>query len=249
MPRCKKYIFSICLLALILVNTQFAKSHTEVDGPFLDCHGSSSGGVTYGENVEEHNVDINICYDEEDWEELERNFSRNSKINLSYHTTLRNEAEEIILPESEIIDPANIDWTTRDMGFKEIEDIERENASNFGDVDHEEEDCETAENETWAEEGNGDEEEHDQIEMEDLPLVDIFVNYNDSVSESDKSEASDELEEWVETIRRVVDEENGSIEVETDAKFLHNAKNGRSNGNNDNEHNKVFQSCKVIFGD
>src|SRR4030067_241429 len=92
----------------------------------------------------------------------------------------------------------------------------------------------------------GEEAEFDQVEFEDIELLDIFVNFNDAVLEADKPEATNELEEWVETINTVVNE-GGSLEAEVDVKLLHNAQGGNPNGAQGNEHHKVFDSCETIF--
>jgi len=234
----KLSLFIAVFFSVFLINIGVSRSHVEPEdpsgGPFIECEELNlSGGV-----VEEYDFDFNVCYETGLWEEVDG--IKNNKMTLSYHNTLRNANEEVILPDSEVIDPANIEWTTRDMGYNDLDRIEEEVTPLFGEVDFRPDQCGIA---SFPREGE--EAEFDQVEFEDIELLDIFVNFNDAVLEADKPEATNELEEWVETINTVVSE-GGSLEAEVDVKFLHNAQGGNPNGAQGNEHHKVFDSCETI---
>ncbi|NIP39568.1 MAG: hypothetical protein GWO07_14700 [Candidatus Dadabacteria bacterium] len=98
-------------------------------------------------------------------------------MNFSYHTTLRDGEENIIFPELEVIDPANKDWTTRDMGFRSLEGMEEEETIfNSADVEVGTNTCDTNENESFEESGRESEgEEFNQLEIENVKLFDILL--------------------------------------------------------------------------
>ena len=240
----KLSLFIAVFFSVFLINIGVSRSHVEPEdpsgGPFIECEELNlSGGV-----VEEYDFDFNVCYEEDLWETVDD--IKNNKMTLSYHNTLRNANEEVILPDSEIIDPDNIEWTTRDMGYNDLDRIEEEVTPLFGEVNFSPGQCDVDSFEESSR--SAEEEEFDQVEFEDIELLDIFVNFNDAVLEADKPEATNELEEWVETINTVVNE-GGSLEAEVDVKLLHNAQGGNPNGAQGNEHHKVFDSCETIFFD
>ena len=240
-------LFVAVFFWVFLIDVGVSRAHVESEdpfgGPFIECEQLSFAGA---DGVEEYEIDIDVCYETNQWEEVDS--IKNNKMNLSYHNTLRNAEEEIIFPDSDIIDPANIDWTTRDMGFNDLDRIEEGEQGNFGEefsVEFSEGQCDEEVESFQESDRVGEESEFVQVEFETMKLVDIFVNFNDDVAEGDKAEATNELEEWVETIRTVTGE-GGTLEAEVDVKFLHNARGGNPNGAQGNEHHKVFDSCDLI---
>ncbi|HEY4755954.1 MAG TPA: hypothetical protein VIH28_07875 [Ignavibacteriaceae bacterium] len=238
----KTSLFVVFLFSVFFISFGVSRAHVEPEdpfgGPFIHCEGLNLSG-----DVEDYDLDIDVCYETGLWEEVDS--IRGNKMILSYHNTLRNANEEVILPDSEIIDPANIEYTTKDMGYNDLDLIEEEVTPLFGGANFTDGQCDL---ETFNESSrSGEEAEFVQVEFEAGELLDIFVNFNDAVLEADKDEATSELEEWVDTIRTVVLEEGGSLEVEVDVKFLHNARGGNPNGAQGNEHHKVFDSCGFPF--
>jgi len=96
----KLSLFIAVFFSVFLINIGVSRSHVEPEdpfgGPFIECEELFLGGGV----VEEYHVDFNVCYEEDLWETVDD--IKNNKMTLSYHNTLRNANEEVILPDSEM---------------------------------------------------------------------------------------------------------------------------------------------------